>query len=339
MKTVFMKVRKESGFTIIEVCACLAVILILASLLLTAIVSAREKSKQAICINNERQLGFAVMLFALDEECYPEQLAQLDNKYLDPPLLNNFWASNQTAFALTSAGGYYGNNPKLLMCPNQKDASKASYGYNKFLQGTGMRHTKDSSIVVVLADSNIETISKSSEAEKRHNRGLNAFFVDGHTLYVKEIFPFPIDPKDIPYILPPPQLDENGFTTEVVNIVDNDDDTTTITITVTSDGTEETPALSFIIYGLPDAAWDMALETAISGQVYDTEIVDPDPITGISGLKFELSLGEDGIVQTEFFEFSIPSSVFDDGNFVLTIDTGTKAGQNVSITEHTITQQ
>jgi prepilin-type N-terminal cleavage/methylation domain-containing protein/prepilin-type processing-associated H-X9-DG protein len=129
------RILKSSGFTLIELLVVVAIIAILAAMLLPALSKAREKARQAVCMNNLKQFSIAFRMYLEDyNEYYPPYVSGWDEcnyqgwtmliaVYLGTPKDKAKWINR---FEILRYGKYGG---KVWRCASaQKEKNPFDYG-------------------------------------------------------------------------------------------------------------------------------------------------------------------------------------------------------------------
>jgi prepilin-type processing-associated H-X9-DG protein/prepilin-type N-terminal cleavage/methylation domain-containing protein len=158
MRTVRFPGRKRGAFTLVEMLVVIAIIVVLAGLVLSAVSKARAAAASAQCQSNLRQLGLAITQYRDVNGYYPQYRAEY------PAITNNYgvvrprwqwimasfmggWAQNPDAIVLAGAADpTYTGVPldnKVLICPAMQNGTSSllnsndvlsirngSYGYN-----------------------------------------------------------------------------------------------------------------------------------------------------------------------------------------------------------------
>ena len=129
--------RVHRGFTLVELLVVIAIIGILASLLLPALARSRTQAQQVYCLNNNRQLNRAMMMYALENDDYlPYNLGVEEIKRNNAQGLKHNWVnsllnweldeSNTNALLNTEAslGIYLNRHAPVYRCPSDLTLSE-----------------------------------------------------------------------------------------------------------------------------------------------------------------------------------------------------------------------
>jgi len=108
------------AFTLVELLVVIAIIAILASLLLPALGRAKEKGRQAACINSVRQQTLAVLMYADENNDFLPPVAYMDalGNEVDWPLMLD---------------PYLHYVAKIHLCPTDLKSQLNSYGLNELV--------------------------------------------------------------------------------------------------------------------------------------------------------------------------------------------------------------
>ena len=122
------KMHETNGFTLIELLVVMAIIIILAGFLLPSLGRAKEQAIKTSCANNLKQIGFALEMYANDNNGkYP---SPVQNYYVNWGLVSNLW-------------GPYIDDRNVFYCPGH-------VGFDNYYQYATLPTPSTSSTTVVV---------------------------------------------------------------------------------------------------------------------------------------------------------------------------------------------
>ncbi|MCC7517568.1 MAG: DUF1559 domain-containing protein [Verrucomicrobiae bacterium] len=150
--------RPTRSFTLIELLVVIAILAILAALLMPALKSARENARRTHCMNNLRQLGAAVTMYASENDDYLPGMVHngisAASIWYIPKVLGNYLKSGATTYAQYN---------KFFVCPTDQSPTNTwgSYASNMRLSGPSAQDTpliklgtvRNSAGTILMADS------------------------------------------------------------------------------------------------------------------------------------------------------------------------------------------
>ncbi len=197
------RIRRRTSFTLIELLVVIAIIAILAAMLLPALSAARARARSTNCINNIKQIGTAIMVYASQHE---DHAPRYNMPYTGGTTATAYWPGLLVVYA---------EMPNTaIVCPEMRDHQGAAdtkvkpndptdgyyayphYGLNAYLEGRAksvLSKINEPSNFLLSADTCYAAVrtrgyylianawsTASGLLDGRHGGFCNVLFGDGH---------------------------------------------------------------------------------------------------------------------------------------------------------------
>ncbi|MBU0476966.1 DUF1559 domain-containing protein [bacterium] len=199
------KIRKiwgTNGFTLLELLVVIGVITLLASMLLPALMKAREMARRIKCVSNLKQIGLAFQIYADDYDGHPPVSSSGAPSYItwnESLIENGYLPGDSSAGAYPPTGVFQCPSETSSTCSGGSSWQGTHYGTNKRISyatpsDAGFKNVKlyrvrYPSATYLIGDSGggggtnpvyVNAGADTNKPDLRHSDGWNVIFVDGH---------------------------------------------------------------------------------------------------------------------------------------------------------------